>query len=524
MLELAVRDGDTLIGLSDRYLARPADWPKLQKLNRIVNPKRLQPGSTVRIPVAWLREEVDRAEVLAVAGTATGADGAKLAVGNRLGAGATVRTGNDGFVTLRTPDGSLLAVQPRSEVRITGLGRYVNTDAFSTLFRMVSGRVEALVDKLRGPSRFEVQTDLAVAGVRGTRFRVASEGEAGAKPRSRTEVLEGSVAFVASGAASRADTVAVAAGQGSITDDSGRPRPAVDLLSAPAPDPAAALQERLVTRFRFAPVTGASRYRAQIASDREFRQGIADGDFRDPEIKFGDLADGDYFLRARAVDALGIEGRDTLFAFRLKARPEPPLATSPAPNGKVRATAASFEWTANPEAVEYRIQIAEDEAFVRVVREAAATGTSFDSGTLPFGDYHWRLRSIRNTDKGPDAGPWGDARKFSLRPPPKTPEPPEERGNGLSFAWSAEPGQTFEFEIARDARFTDMLESRKLTEPATTIPRPAQGTYYLRLRATDPDGFVGPFTAPQRFSVINRVMDTGGANISTSDGNPVRLQ
>ena len=68
MLELSVRDGDTLIGLSDRYLAKPADWPRLQRLNRVADPKRLQPGSTIRIPVAWLREEVDRAEVLSVAG------------------------------------------------------------------------------------------------------------------------------------------------------------------------------------------------------------------------------------------------------------------------------------------------------------------------------------------------------------------------------------------------------------------------------------------------------------------------
>jgi hypothetical protein len=525
MLELSVRDGDTLIGLSDRYLARPADWPKLQRLNRVADPKRLQPGSTIRIPVAWLREEVDRAEVLSVAGNVTGADGSRLAVGNKLGAGAAVRTGADGFATLRTPDGSLIAVQPKSEVRITGLGRYVNTDAFSTLLRMVSGRVEAVVDKLRGPSRFEVQTDLAVAGVRGTRFRVASEAQDGAaKPRSRTEVLEGAVAFVPSGAKAVSDGVQVAAGQGSVTDDSGRPRPAVTLLPAPVPDAAAALQERLVTRFRIAPITGASRYRAQVATDREFRQGIADGEFREPEIKFGDLPDGDYFLRARAVDALGLEGSDTVFAFRLKARPEPPLATAPAPNGKVRDTTATLEWTANPQAIEYRVQIAEDEAFTRVVREANAAGTTFDTGTLPFGDYYWRLRSVRNTDKGADLGPWGDVRKFSLRPPPRNPDPPQESGNGLAFAWSGEPGQTFLFQVARDARFTDLVEARQLKEPNTLIPRPAQGTYYLRLRATDPDGFVGPFTAPQRFSVINRIIDTGGANITTGEGNPVRLQ
>ena len=35
-------------------------------------------------------------------------------------------------------------------------------------------------------------------------------------------------------------------------------------------------------------------------------------------------------LRVRAVDARGIEGRDAVFEFRLKARPEPPIQSAPA--------------------------------------------------------------------------------------------------------------------------------------------------------------------------------------------------
>lgn len=50
-----LRPGDTLIGVSARYLARPADWPRVQRHNRIANPYRLVPGSVLRIPLAWLR-------------------------------------------------------------------------------------------------------------------------------------------------------------------------------------------------------------------------------------------------------------------------------------------------------------------------------------------------------------------------------------------------------------------------------------------------------------------------------------
>ena len=526
-LELTVRNGDTLIALAEQYLSKPAEWSGLQRLNRVANPKRLVPGSTLRIPVEWLRENAESAEVLSVAGSASREGSASLTPGDRLPPGTILRTGADGFVTLRVPDGSLIAIQPKSEARLAGIGRYVNTDIFSTVLRMVSGRVEAVVDKLRGPSRFEVQTDLAVAGVRGTHFRVAAE--AGARPRAQAEVLEGRVEFAGASADARAPatttmSVALAAGFGSVTDDNGKPRAAVSLLAAPEIIAADGLQERLVTRFRFPAITGASNYRAQVARDKDFRQGIAEGIFPTAEIKFADLPDGDYFLRARAADALGLEGRDAILAFKLKARPEPPLASAPAQNGKLRATIAEFAWAANPEAGSYRIQLAEDEAFARIVQDEPVSAETFTSKVLPFGDYYWRIRSIKGTGAAADPGPWGDARKFTLRPPPKTPEPPEEKADGLAFSWSAEPGQTFVFQIARDPLFTNMFEARNLTEPQATIARPPQGSYYLRVRATDADGFVGPFTAPQRFTVINRVIDATGANLSTTDGQPVRLQ
>lgn len=511
-----VRAGDTLIGIAESLLVRPADWPGLQKINRIANPRRLVPGSIINIPVAWLKEEAARGEVVTVAGNVSGADGQRLAPGRTLEPGSLIRTGHDGYATLRTPDGAEVLITPSSEAQVSRLSRYVNTSFFSTVMRMLSGRIEATVKSLSGPSRFEVQSEFAIAGVRGTRFRVGADAPA---RRGQVEVLEGEVGF--SGAAPGAQAVAVAAGFGSATDASGRALPPVPLLAAPAILPADLMQERLVTRFRFPVVAGAARYRASVASDEQFRQVIEEAFFDTPEIKFANLADGDYFLRARAVDALGIEGRDVTLRFRLKARPEPPLTSAPAPGGKLRATAADFSWAANPDAAQYRIQIAEDEAFTRIVQEAAPSGTEFTSRALPFGEYHWRVRSVRGAA---DPGPWGDPRRFSLRPPPSTPEPPQESGDGLVFNWSGEPGQTFLFQVATDPQFVRVVTERTTKETRMTLARPDQGTYYLRLRATDADGFVGPFTAPQRFTVINRVVDGGGANLSTGDGSPVRLQ
>ncbi|MCK7492440.1 MAG: hypothetical protein MZW92_13215 [Comamonadaceae bacterium] len=77
-------------------------------------------------------------------------------------------------------------------------------------------------------------------------------------------------------------------------------------------------------------------------------------------------------------------------------------------------------------------------------------------------------------------------------------------GDRIAFSWPAEPEQRFEFQLARDETFAAPIEVRSLTEPRTALERPAAGTYSMRVRAIDPDGFVGPYTATQRVEVPAR--------------------
>jgi hypothetical protein len=55
--------------------------------------------------------------------------------------------------------------------------------------------------------------------------------------------------------------------------------------------------------------------------------------------------------------------------------------------------------------------------------------------------------------------------------------------------------------MARDGKFEKIHTERKLDQPTITLDRPEAGAYYMRVQATDPDGFVGPFTATQRIDV-----------------------
>ncbi|MEQ1519097.1 MAG: LysM domain-containing protein [Usitatibacteraceae bacterium] len=43
--------GDTLIGIAQRYLIKQGNWQPLQKLNQIADPRRIRPGTPIRIPL-----------------------------------------------------------------------------------------------------------------------------------------------------------------------------------------------------------------------------------------------------------------------------------------------------------------------------------------------------------------------------------------------------------------------------------------------------------------------------------------
>ena len=520
------RPGDTLIGIGERMLARPADWPKLVGPNRVRDPNRIQPGREIRIPLEMLRSIAASAEVVQTTGDVRLA-ASKPEKGAQLSEGAALSTGKDGYATLRLADGSLLHVQRETQVKLDRMRTYPGTDFVRSDVRLDAGRVEANARaRAPGASRFEVRTRLATAAVRGTDFRVS----AGADGKTTgAEVLAGTVAL-GGGEQTDKNAVVLAAGFGSVVDESGVPRPAAPLLAAPDLSGVATLQERVVVRLRFAESPRATGYRIQVAGDGEFRSVLREEVLRAPDVRISGLADGEYHFRARAVDALGLEGRDASTLFRLKARPEPPFASSPAPRGKVRANEVVLEWTANPDAASYRLQIAEDEAFRNPLRsESAVRDTRYTLSGVKFGNYFWRIASIKGAS---DNGPWGDAQSFSFLSPPANPEPPSETADNFVFRWPGEPGQRFLLQIAPDETFAGITTSLETSEAAASIARPQPGTYFLRVRATDPDGFVGPFTRAQRFEVRRidppppppMLRDGGGSAVTTSDGQPLLLK
>jgi hypothetical protein len=410
-----------------------------------------------------------------------------------------VLTGKDGYATLTLQDGSTVRVQSGTELQVERQRTYPDVGILESVMKVISGRVTSLVQKFRAEdnkqTRHGVHTPLANLAVRGTEFRVTMDPQSN---NTRGEVLAGAVAVGAdgadSGSAKRLD-----AGFGSVVDSSKKVSDPIALLPPPDLTKLATLHERTLLRFPLSPVVGASAYRAQLARDEAFSGVVAEFVSPSPELRVADIADGSYFLRVRSVDPNGLEGSDATHAFTLKARPEPPLTTVPPPKGKVRSTYVEFKWSENTEAAAYHLQVAKDAAFTALVHDdKSVKGAQTVVRKLPFGDYFWRVASLR---KDGDHGPFGDATVFALLAPPAAPEPAKIGDNSINFRWAGEPGQSFEFQLAHTPKFEKTIVSQTLQRPEIELPRPYRGTYYMRFRAIDPDGFVGPYSPAQRFVV-----------------------
>lgn len=508
-------EGDTLIGLGERFLARPADWPVLARINHVHQPRRIPVGTVLCLPEGLLKRTPKPGVVLEVVGQATrtqasangsAAASAPLIKGDVIKAGMQLRTSTNGYVTVQLADGSILKVQADTEARLDSSQHYEAAGFFASVWSVLRGRVESLVTHLTGGQpRYQIKTPQAVLGVRGTEFRVQTDAQ-----RTLNETLTGSV--LVSG---QRQGELVSAGQGTIADARSNVARPVPLPPAPNVSELPGLFERLVLRFDLPEVPGAAGYRLQLAEDAEFRRVRGEVTAARPPLRLTDLPDGDYFVRARVIGAQGLEGPDAIHRIKLKARPEPPIPTAPANKAKIRDKGFGLNWSAHPEAVSYRLQVASDAGFQNVLvqrDDIRDTQTRID---LPAGDYHWRLASTRH---GADQGPWGDPLLVLLRDPPAAPPPPQITADSLSFQLQAEPGQRFEFQTAADAEFTQGLQDISSAESTVVIPRPAEGgRLYVRYRAIDADGFIGPYTRPQLVALPACVRDGHGRCISSGE-------
>lgn len=483
---VTLRPGDTLIGVSQRYLARPADWPRVQQLNRIANPYGLVPGSSLRIPLAWLKQTPAPATVLAHSGTvrvATPGEAERaLRAGDTLHAGTRLTTAANSSASLRFADGSTLVVQPGTQLVLDTVSVYAGGGMADTRLRLQQGRVQVGANPRRAPgSRLQVITPSAVAAVRGTQFRVGATDAA-----TQQETLEGEVALAAAGA-----RVAVAAGQGSVARAGQPPSAPVALL--PAPDLAGlpARSETLPLAYDWPAQPGAVAWLTQIAPDARFDTVLQETRADSPRARFADLPDGSYAMRVRAIDAQGLQGHDALHRFVLNARPFAPLLT--APGVRVREARPTLAWSEVVGADAYRVQVQRDGG--EPVAEFSGAATRWQPAQpLAPGAYTWRVASVA----GDETGPYSPARALVYDPLPAA---PDMAGTDAVFAEGAlavqlpppPAGLRYDVRVSADAAQTAVLWQGTTADGKVRAAPLAAQPVFVGARLVEADGTAGPF-------------------------------
>ncbi|MFG6430894.1 FecR domain-containing protein [Roseateles sp. LYH14W] len=491
-----VQPGDTLLTLTEDWLSAPRSWRDLQKLNRVADPLRLMPGRTLRMPVAWLKREASVAEAVFVKGDVQrlrDAASEALASGATLRSGDRLRTGAQASASLRFADGSRLLIPPQSDVTLEQLLVLGRGAIPAVRLRVDKGGADNRVAP--NPQRvplYELRTPHANLGVRGTEFRVQTTEGA-----TRMQVISGAVHADGLGAD-------VATGQGLLAE--GGSLRVTPLLPAPDLTALPRTAERLPLRLSWgASPAGAVAWRAQLFPKGDFDRLLLDARVAEPVAAWAEareLADGDYTLRLRGIDARGHEGAAADADVHLQARPEPPFIQAPAQGAVSYNGAMALAWTRNTAAPDVRLQIARDAEFKDLALQPPPIDSASYEAKLPDGAYHWRIASV---EAGGRAGPFSDPQRFEIQPPPPAPPPaePEISGDQLKLRWRADAGVVrYELEWAKAATFDGPDLQRIATDkPEVVMAKPSWGKYFLRARAFNAAGAAGPWGQTQMIEV-----------------------
>ncbi|KAF1024748.1 MAG: hypothetical protein GAK37_03035 [Pseudomonas sp.] len=229
-----------------------------------------------------------------------------------------VKTSPSAFVSLLLGDGSRIVLPSSSQVRL-----HLVAEKSIPQVILEQGQVEAYVIKRTSDhDRFQIMTPVGVLGVRGTHFPVRNDND-----QSLVEVLNGQVAVNRDDprqtpSAGRkkppitgpvAGEVKVDAKKGLQFKKHGELKP-VDLLEAPIlVGQDGQKGDAPVWTLFLRPLPGATRYRAQVATDKTFLNIKQENFSSTPRMSFTGLKASFYHVRLSAYDAHGLEGETGVY-------------------------------------------------------------------------------------------------------------------------------------------------------------------------------------------------------------------
>ena len=218
-----------------------------------------------------------------------------------------VGTGPDSSALVGLADGSRLKLDADSTVLLGAM--YLNDDLKRVIkVKLIGGQVRADVRSGGDGSVFDVATRKAVAGVRGTAFRLRYTEDGG----TRLETLSGEVELGQGGGdegEEEGEKTVVKAGEGLTLDPQGKSLPRQELLQIPRVEGHLEGSLGKGARLTWSEVKDSRGFQLELARDAEFVYGFRVVDAETNEWAPGDkLPRGKWFWRVSAKDDKGYVG------------------------------------------------------------------------------------------------------------------------------------------------------------------------------------------------------------------------
>jgi hypothetical protein len=187
----------------------------------------------------------------------------------------------------------------------------------------------------------------------------------------------------------------------------------------------------------------------------------------------------------------------------VRVNPLPPFIQIPVDNSEFRDKTVLFQWLNVKDAVRYHLQVSENREFSSMVVDTDdIQSAKYSSDNFTFKTYYFRLSSIA-ADRY--EGVWSDVQSFTIIPPPPAPpvEEPEMGEKEINLRWrDLGSDVVYHFQMSTDEEFSEIIIDERIDEPHITIDRPEKrGTYYVRTRGIDSEGYEGDFSLPQSFRI-----------------------
>lgn len=466
---------DTLVSelLKERYTAR-----QLMRHNQLAPDARLAQGDTLRIPLAWLKQQPDPARALAVSGNVgvvSASDGRQrpLSVNSLIRAGDEIVTRN-GNATVELADGSVIRISPNSRLIFNKLTQYGKAGMVDIRLRLDHGGISTQVEPLlEGGARFEVETPSAVAAVRGTVFAMQSR-----PGMTALQVTEGTVTFGPHGQPQN-----IPAGYSASVDSTSPGQVQIRRLPpAPQAESLPPNLQSLPAELRWAD-NGASRYQVDVF-DTDSGEWLKSTTVSQTTYNLDYLDNGSYDIQVAALDARGIAGMPASQTVDIDLQARAAQLLSPETGTAIDDDMPEFSWQYRGSNEVARVEISGSEDFSNLIAtsEWAPDSTALANKPLRPGQYYWRVV----TEAGGNSVASSDARQFVINgtlPPVRILSVNYIDSQVRIFWQSVDTATGYLLQLAEGPEFRNIVKEASVDDTTAALRLIPGRRYFVRLKA-----------------------------------------